>query len=309
MRRGARQHFKEHAQLSFAATLKGKEKVDPGHPLYRVCKEWHTRRTLPMAAIRPSKLAAPQHAAAGGGAYAPLEAAELLLRALQAEEQGLATLGLEVPKEGDPLAAALEAAFCSSTDTDTSSAWNEQRKLLLGRLLRELLYPHLARELKEVLRREAQQVLIAECAKRLRTMAVDAAPVRVKDDLVKPEHEVGRGKKKKSKEQRAVEDAWRPSALVPNQTTADGEPVARKEGAEWYPRPARVVGLCVNVEDKEAELAAIDEAGELVDTFKCRWLMTNIRARRDGGGASALDIERKLGELERLALFMQESRP
>ena len=108
MRRGARQHFKEHAQLCFAATLKGKEKVDPGHPLYRVCKEWHTRRTLPMAAIRPSKLAAPQHAAAGGGAYAPLEAAELLLRALQAEEQGLATLGLEVPKEGDPLAAALE---------------------------------------------------------------------------------------------------------------------------------------------------------------------------------------------------------
>ena len=51
----------------------------------------------------------------------------------------------------------------------------------------------------------------------------------------------------------------------------------------------------------------MDEAGELVDTFKCRWLMTNIRARRDGGGASALDIERKLGELDRLALFMQET--
>ena len=89
---------------------------------------------------------------------------------------------------------------------------------------------------------------------------------------------------------------------------ADGEPVARKEGAAWYPRPARVVGMCVNVEDKEAELVAIGESGELVDTFKCRWLMTNIRVRRDGGGASALDIERKLGELERLALFMQESR-
>ena len=86
---------------------------------------------------------------------------------------------------------------------------------------------------------------------------------------------MGRGKKKKSKEQRAVEGAWRPSALVPNQTTADGEPVARKEGAAWYPRPARVVGMCVNVEDKEAELVAIGESGELVDTFKCRWLMTS----------------------------------
>ena len=30
--RGARQHFKEHAVLCFAATLKGKDKVDPGHP-------------------------------------------------------------------------------------------------------------------------------------------------------------------------------------------------------------------------------------------------------------------------------------
>ena len=214
-------------------------------------------------------------------------------------------------KEGDPLAAALEAAFCTSTDTDTSAAWNEQRTLLLARLLRELLYPHLAKELKEVLRREAQQVLVAECARRLRVMAVDAAPARIKEEHVKPEHEVPRGKKKKSRrqeeEERGRDDPWRPSALVPNQTTADGEPMARKEGAEWYPRAARVVGMCVNVEDKEAELAAVNEAGELVDTFKCRWLMTNIRARRDGGGASALDVERKLGELDRLALFMQET--
>ena len=60
-----------------------------------------------------------------------------------------------------------------------------------------------------------------------------------------------RGKKKKSKDRAAQEEAWRPSALMPNQTTADGEPVARKEGAEWYPRAARVVGMCVNVEDKE----------------------------------------------------------
>ena len=68
-----------------------------------------------------------------------------------------------------------------------------------------------------------------------------------------------RGKKKKKSKDRSSspEDAWRPSALVPNQTTADGEPVARKEGAEWYPRAARVVGMCVNVEDKECELAAV----------------------------------------------------
>ena len=76
-----------------------------------------------------------------------------------------------MPQEGDPLAAALEAAICSSTDTDTSSAWNAQRKLLLGRLLRELLYPHLARELKEVLRREAQQVRRAHARTHARTHA------------------------------------------------------------------------------------------------------------------------------------------
>jgi len=157
------------------------------------------------------------------------------------------------------------------------------------------------------LRREAQQVLVAECARRLRVLAVDAMPARVRDDVVKPEQERGNNNKKKNKE-RPVEDAWRPSALMPNINPSD-EPAAKKEGADWYPRAARVVGMCVNVEDREAELAAVDEAGELVDSFKCRWLLTNIRARRqsDGGGASALDVERKLGELDRLALFMQET--
>eukprot|EP00964_Phaeocystis_antarctica_P019761 scaffold10905_cov33-Phaeocystis_antarctica.AAC.2 len=66
--RGARQHFKEHAVLCFAATLKGKDKVDPGHPLYRVCKEWHARRTLPMSAVRPTKLGAAGGHTPGGGA-------------------------------------------------------------------------------------------------------------------------------------------------------------------------------------------------------------------------------------------------
>ena len=97
--RGARQHFKEHAQLCFAATLKGKDKVDPGHPLYRVCKEWHTRRRLPMSAVRPSKLgAAAGHTPGGASQYSALEAAELLLQGLQAEERGLATISLEVPQ-------------------------------------------------------------------------------------------------------------------------------------------------------------------------------------------------------------------
>ena len=73
--------------------------MDPGHPLYRVCKEWHARRTLPMSAVRPTKLGAAAGHTPGGGAaqYSALEAAELLLQGMQAEDKGLATLRLEAP--------------------------------------------------------------------------------------------------------------------------------------------------------------------------------------------------------------------
>ena len=84
--------------------------------------------------------------------------------------------------------------------------------------------------------------------------------------------------------------------LSPHQVTHSSGETAAKDAA-WWPRAARVVGACVLAEERELVLAALDESGELLDTFKCRWLLTSIRPRRDGTGPSSLEIERKMGEL------------
>ena len=141
--------------------------------------------------MRPSEVSKEQ-------AGRPLEAAELYMQALQAEDKGLATLSLEVTDEDetltppphpapqppphsrppqvrdedDQLRLDLEQAFCTPAEgSDTAAAWNEQRRQVpspprsrleprdlppsrrqvVARLLRGLLYPHLARELKETL--------------------------------------------------------------------------------------------------------------------------------------------------------------
>ena len=59
----------------------------------------------------------------------------------------------------------------------TADEWNAQRTAVIDRLLRGILYPKFGRELLDALKREAHDVLRAECASRLRKMAL-APPCR-----------------------------------------------------------------------------------------------------------------------------------
>ena len=144
--------------------------------------------------------------------------------------------------------------------------------------------------------------MVAECAYQLRRRAL-GPPFRI--PLAEPAvDETAQPAAHKKRKQR--QRGWRPS-----------------EG-DYFERPARVVG-CSLVQPplgqrntggtKEIVFVAIDEHGELVDRLRCRYLLTNIRVRGGPRGemgevgesrCSALDVERKLGELSRLETFFHE---
>ena len=58
-------------------------------------------------------------------------------------------------------------------------------------------------------------------------------------------------------------------------------------GDEHYERLPRTVGACVKVDEKQVVFTALDEDGTLVDRYKTRWLLTNIRSL----SASAIDTQ------------------
>jgi len=192
--------------------------------------------------------------------------------------------------------------FVSEVESELASLWNEQRTLCIRRAFDELIYPKLARESLDRARAEAQAVMVAECAYQLRRRAL-GPPFRI--PLAEPAvDETAQPAAHKKRKQR--QRGWRPS-----------------EG-DYFERPARVVG-CSLVQPplgqrntggtKEIVFVAIDEHGELVDRLRCRYLLTNIRVRGGPRGemgevgesrCSALDVERKLGELSRLETFFHE---
>ena len=106
-----------------------------------------------------------------------VKAAELVVKMMEAEEQGYVTIDLSVPVAGDRLMQELEDGFLSTNQTEEAVAWNEQRRQVLSRCLRELMYPLLSRETLEMARREANDLIVTECATRLRQIAM-AAPMR-----------------------------------------------------------------------------------------------------------------------------------
>ena len=304
------------ARLQVEATLKGGNEIDPTHPLWRLIDELHVRPKDDSAAARAKRNATLLHKLLPGAPHQvdwlqaksradAVSKAELLLMAAKGAQQGLVTISVAVPQEEDGDApdaflGELRKGFLTPTedvpDNATINAWNEQRALILKRMLAGLTYPKLATELLDNAMHEAHVMLAAECCARMHDHAFQS-PYRIAPAV---RQELKPGKKRKP--------PW-----VPNQH-------------DYYERKARIVGATVLPSEEMGRgkgikaglvLVAIDENGTMVAHFKCRWLLTNIRARgsiRDQQGnsvpqpasCSALEVERKTTELVRLEDFLRD---
>jgi len=274
--------------LSTVATLKGMSELDPAHPLYRVVDELRGK-AIALTDLTPP---APPYATRQDHEKA-VRKAELVLMAEKAREQKLVEQSVTVAEEVDVLLQQLEAAVSpAEAGTEVVAAWTEQRKLSIRRALLELLYPLMQKEAFAALLTAAHATIVEDCSQRLREVAMAPAfriaPAKRADVAVH-----------KKKRRSAM---WIPNA------------------GEWYERRARTVGACLMTEDEvnlpgerkrmnngEVVLVAVDENGEMLDRLRCRWLLTNIRVRRDAR-TNAHDLDNKTKELARLEQWLRDVR-
>lgn len=186
LRRAVRAHLASAALLVVDPTEKGKEEVDPQH-------EHHALIALcgHPAEVRQLR-AGDSHDASSR------KRAQQLLGALRAERQGYVSVRVYTTQprmdgssgiSSDAMMAKLRAGFLQRAEAELATGdadaplaagaleWNKQRELCLVRALEGLLYPQLIAELKEQLSREAEAAVSAECAARLRAIAL-APPYR-----------------------------------------------------------------------------------------------------------------------------------
>lgn len=126
------------------------------------------------------------------------------------------------------------------------------------------------------------------------------------DDQIKEEEKAAAASRAKKKSKgggrgEAAELPWRPIKSV----WAAARPGAEGGLTPWYPRNARVVGG--TLEERGLVLVSIDEHGAMLDRLSTHFLLTNIRRRAGGGGASALDVQRKMNELRKIEVRLIHS--
>ncbi|KAF9535288.1 transcription elongation factor SPT6 [Crepidotus variabilis] len=148
-----RRLYKEDARFTVEPTERGVGKIDENHPYYN----FKYLQQKPISELLKNS----------GGQF---------LHILAAESEHLVTVTVSIPPD---LKAIFERklidAFSSDSFTEAAKAWNAERALIVQEVLEQHLVPIGIKWAREVLRDEVEDLLAAECYKRLKSR-LDTAP-------------------------------------------------------------------------------------------------------------------------------------
>lgn len=136
VRQSLRITYESKVEISTTPTLKGKKDIDVFHP-YKIVSRIERKPA--------DKFLNDQ-----------------FLLILKAEKEGFITKSFEVDTQ--ELLHEMEGLYLSENEDPTSSAWNEQRRMILQEVLEKFLIPSLEKELSRKLSEEASEVVSKECS-------------------------------------------------------------------------------------------------------------------------------------------------